>query len=140
MANMNKVFLDFDDEIKLTKAQKDKILVSREAVRNKIRNYFSEQLDLNQPKFRIQGSFVINTALNPIGDNEVDTDDGIYLQHITDNDTWPTPKRHINLFLMLLVGIPMMDVNQSHRVFVCCIEIFIILIYLCILCKMIVHI
>ena len=104
MANMNKTFLDFDDEIKLTKSRKEKILVSRDAVRDKIKNFFSDELKISQPKFKTQGSFTINTVLNPIGENEVDTDDGVYLQHIADNDTWPTPEEAHQLILDALKG------------------------------------
>ena len=104
MADMNKAFIDFDDEIKLTKSRKDKIFVSRNAVRDKIRNFFSEELKVNQPKFKTQGSFTINTALNPIGDNEVDTDDGVYLQHIAETDTWPTPEEAHQLIIDALKG------------------------------------
>jgi hypothetical protein len=59
MADMNKAFIDFDNEIKLTKSRKDKILGSRDAVREKIKKYFSEELEVNQPQFRTQGSFTI---------------------------------------------------------------------------------
>jgi hypothetical protein len=104
MANMNKAFFDFDNEIKLTKSRKDKILASRNAVREKVKKYFSEDLKVNQPQFKTQGSFTINTALNPVGDNEVDTDDGIYLQHISDNDKWPTPKEAHQMILDALKG------------------------------------
>jgi hypothetical protein len=104
MANMNKAFFDFDNEIKLTKPRKDKILTSRDVVREKIKKHFSENLKINQPKFRTQGSFTINTALNPIDDNEVDIDDGVYLQHISDNDTWPTPKEAHQLIFDALKG------------------------------------
>jgi hypothetical protein len=102
MANMHEAFLDFDNEIKLTESRKDKILTSRGAVREKIKKYFSEDLKINQPKFRTQGSFTINTALNPVDGNEVDIDDGVYLQHISDNDTWPTPKEAHQLLLNAL--------------------------------------
>ncbi len=104
MANINQAFFDFDDKIKLTKLRKDRIITSRDAVRDKIRKYFSDELKANQPKFRTQGSFTINTALNPIEPNEVDTDDGIYLQHIAQNDEWPTPKEAHKLILDALKG------------------------------------
>ena len=87
-------FIDFCSTITISNSKKDSILKSRNAIRNVIRNYFKDELKINQPKFRIQGSFSINTALQPIDDNEVDIDDGLYLEHIdpSDTDTWPTPK------------------------------------------------
>jgi hypothetical protein len=100
MTNINKAFLDFDNNIKLSQSKRDRILTSRDAVRKKIKKYFSDTLEVNQPKFRTQGSFAIYTALNPIEDNEVDTDDGIYLQHVSDSmDEWPKPKDAHKLIL-----------------------------------------
>lgn len=93
MTNLHQAFIDFDSKIKLTKKKKEELLHRRDVVRDKIRKYFKDELKLNQPKFMSQGSFTINTALNPIGDNEVDIDDGIYLQHLLENETtWSTPK------------------------------------------------
>ena len=87
-------FIDFCSKITISDSKKDSILKSRNAIRNVIRDYFKNELKINQPKFRIQGSFSINTALQPIDDNEVDIDDGLYLEHInpSDTDIWPTPK------------------------------------------------
>lgn len=87
-------FIDFCSKITISDSKKDSIIKSRNAIKNVIRNYFKNELKINQPKFRIQGSFSINTALQPIDDNEVDIDDGLYLEHInpSDTDTWPTPK------------------------------------------------
>ncbi|MDR2409109.1 MAG: hypothetical protein LBE13_13480 [Bacteroidales bacterium] len=105
MTDMNKAFLDFNEGIKLTKSSKSKILASRDAVREKVRRYFKEELKVNQPKFQIQGSFSIFTALNPTPDNEVDLDDGVYLQHISGNEEeWPTPKEAHVLVLDALDG------------------------------------
>lgn len=93
MADMNKAFLDFNEAIKLTESRKGKILASRNAVREKIKKYFKEELKVNQPKFQMQGSFSIYTPLNPMLDNEVDLDDGVYLQHVSTNEKeWPSPK------------------------------------------------
>lgn len=92
--NLHSEFQSFNEAIKLTQSRKDKILNSRNAVREKIRNYFTNELQINQPQFMRQGSFAINTALNPLTDDEVDIDDGLYLKHIDENreETWPTPK------------------------------------------------
>lgn len=92
--NLNSEFQSFNGAIKLTQSRKDKILNSRNAIREKIRSYFKNELHINQPKFLRQGSFAINTALNPLPDDEVDIDVGLYLKHIDENNkaTWPTPK------------------------------------------------
>ena len=95
MKTLHEAFLDFDKAITLTPARKDKIINSRNAVREKIRSYFKNDLEQNQPKFCWQGSFSMNLALNPLPDNEVDFDDGVYLTNIDTEDmsSWPTPKQ-----------------------------------------------
>lgn len=102
--SLHKSFIDFSSKITISASKKESILNSRNAIRSVIRNYFKDGLKINQPKFRIQGSFSINTALQPIEDNEVDIDDGLYLQHIDSNDekTWPTPKEIHNTIMKSL--------------------------------------
>ena len=93
MANLHQAFIDFDKTVKLTEAKKADIRRRRDAVRDKIRAFFKDELKYKQPKFKSQGSFTVNTALNPINGNEVDIDDGIYLQHVSQNENeWPSPK------------------------------------------------
>jgi hypothetical protein len=53
----------------------------------------------------MQGSFSLYTALNPIDDNEVDTDDGLYLRHLSDDEsTWPKPQDAHQLITDALEG------------------------------------
>ncbi|MBN2789644.1 MAG: hypothetical protein JXR69_05605 [Candidatus Delongbacteria bacterium] len=105
MLNFHKEFCDFNKKIKLTKTKKEKILKSRNAVRDKIRTYFKDELKINIPLFKSQGSFVINTALNPKEDIEVDIDDGLYLRHVDeDSDSWPKPNEIHQDILKSLVG------------------------------------
>lgn len=93
MANLHQAFINFDKNVKLTEAKKADIRRRRDVVRDKIRAFFKDELKYNQPKFQSQGSFTINTALNPINGNEVDIDDGIYLQHVSQNENeWLSPK------------------------------------------------
>ena len=102
--NLHTEFKRFDENIKLTTSKKEQILRSRNAVRDKIRSYFKVDLKTNQPKFMWQGSFAMNLALNPIDENEVDIDDGLYLKHVNENDieTWPTPKETHKMILNAL--------------------------------------
>lgn len=104
--NLHTAFKKFDETIILSKSKADSILKSREAVRDKIRNYFKNELHENQPRFKWQGSFAIHTALNPINENEVDIDDGLYLNNVdeTDEFTWPTPKEIHNTIMSALEG------------------------------------
>lgn len=106
MTNLDIEFKQFNDTIKLTEARKEKILNSRNAIREKIRTYMKNKLKLEQPKFMWQGSFAINTALNPINGNEVDIDDGMYLNHLSkiDERLWPSPKEVHNMILAALEG------------------------------------
>ncbi len=100
MNNYHTDFLDYDSKIVLTKARKGKIIISRDAVKEKIKGYFSQILEIKQPKFYMQGSFVINTAINPIDNNEVDLDYGVYLQHLPENmEDWIRPKEAHQLII-----------------------------------------
>lgn len=90
MANNNDQFKAFHDEIKATKTRKETLRKNREALRAKIRKYFeNNHEDYIQPKFCWQGSFAMNTILNPIKDEDglgaYDLDDGIYF--ISDNES-----------------------------------------------------
>lgn len=90
MANNNEQFKAFHDAIKATKGRKDTLRQNRDALRDRIRKYFKENhKEYIQPKFCWQGSFAMNTILNPIKDEAglgaYDLDDGIYF--ISDNES-----------------------------------------------------
>lgn len=101
MAVLHKEFIEFNKAIKLTQARIDGLKVSRKELRKKIRNWFNEnkQNEL-QPKFKGQGSFDMNTGVNPIpvydedGNRllKYDLDDGVYFIEKEDEDN----KRAIN--------------------------------------------
>ncbi|SHG52162.1 hypothetical protein SAMN05443144_13213 [Fodinibius roseus] len=90
MANCTDLLHEFDSTIRLTKARKDSLKISRNDLRKKIRKYFSEERpDEITPKFAGQGSMETDTAVNPIPRKEeaggeeqtlykYDIDDGIY--------------------------------------------------------------
>ena len=90
MAILHKEFTQFNKELKLTSARKDGLENSRKEIRRKIRNWFEEnKLDELQPKFAGQGSFEMNTIVNPIPEYEndvkllkYDLDYGIYFIEI----------------------------------------------------------
>ncbi len=81
----HKLFSDFDETIRLNESKIEKLKTNRKALRNKIRKHFKEN-KWETPKFYSQGSFPLNTNLNPIkkttsdGDvkEEYDLDDGVY--------------------------------------------------------------
>ncbi len=92
MADINDLFCEFDDNIKLTKSKEDSLRKSRNALRKEIKSWFSYKKK-NQPKFCGQGSFAMRTTVNPIDGNEYDIDDGVYLQGYSDDDPdeYPAP-------------------------------------------------
>lgn len=83
--NTHKLFTDFDTTIRLNDSKIAKLKNNRKALRNKIREHFTTN-NWGTPKFSSQGSFPLNTNLNPIkkttsdGDvkEEYDLDDGVY--------------------------------------------------------------
>ena len=96
MAVLNKEYNKFDKEIKLNQTRKDSLNVSRRELRKKIKKWFKENKPNEiQPKFYSQGSFEMNTTINPIveydsEDNvlrKYDLDDGVYFIYSRDGDT-----------------------------------------------------
>lgn len=86
MANNHAQFTAFNDTIRLNNSRKDTLKGNRKAVRERVTTYFKvNHPDDIQPKYHSQGSFSMNTILNPISDSEgtdslfaFDLDDGIY--------------------------------------------------------------
>lgn len=67
MAVLHKEFTKYNMEIKLTSSRKEKLKTSRKDIKKKIRKRFKENKpDELQPKFHGQGSFEMNTGVNPI--------------------------------------------------------------------------
>ncbi len=83
--NTHKLFSNFNSKIRLADSKKNKLKSNRKTLRDKISSHFKEK-DWGTPKFYSQGSFPLNTNLNPIkkttedGDvkEEYDLDDGVY--------------------------------------------------------------
>lgn len=91
MLDLNKLFLQFNDEITLTKRYKDKIKKGRDALRSKIGSKFEEK-GRKKPKHCTQGSYAMHTAIMPLEEDEFDLDNGIYIQGYSKNQSeWPTP-------------------------------------------------
>ncbi|MBA7535789.1 hypothetical protein ES705_28047 [subsurface metagenome] len=79
MADCNDLFQLFYGKISLTVSKKKDLRRSKKAVRDKIKEYFKNELKKNVPLFYTQGSYKMGTNVNPI-DGEYDIDDGVYLQ------------------------------------------------------------
>lgn len=87
MANTHKYFDEFNSIIRLTDKRKSDLRSSRTSLRDKIKKWFSENHSDYKPKFNGQGSFMMDTIINPIPEKDkdgnillkYDLDDGIYL-------------------------------------------------------------
>lgn len=92
MADLQKLFKEFNDKITLTKSKSDSLKTSRNSLRSDVKKWFSDK-NKKQPKFCWQGSFAMKTVVNPINGKEYDLDDGVYIQGYEDKelDDWPAP-------------------------------------------------
>lgn len=95
MAVLNKEYNKFDKEIKLNSNRKVSLSKSRRELRKKIKAWFKENKpDEIKPQFNSQGSFQMNTTINPIieydSDGNIlrkyDLDDGVYFIKKNDDD------------------------------------------------------
>jgi len=77
MANSNSLFKDFHEEIKIGSVKNDKMMESKNKLRKRIRKWFKENQPDYVPKFYIQGSYKMNSAIRTKEDI-CDLDDGIY--------------------------------------------------------------
>ena len=77
MANCHDLFQDFDKEISITSAKKDRMLTSKNKLRDRIRKYFKEHHPEYEPQFYIQGSYKMKTGIRT-KDDICDLDDGVY--------------------------------------------------------------
>jgi hypothetical protein len=85
MADCHKVFLDFDKKIFLAKLKRDSLLKAVNDLRDKIKKDFKSDGGEYLPRFALQGSFEMDTIINPIEKGDYDIDDGVYF----DVDTIP---------------------------------------------------
>ncbi|MBX7242338.1 MAG: hypothetical protein K1X92_11365 [Bacteroidia bacterium] len=132
MANLNALFDDFNSKIRLTDNRKAKLKKSRKAIRAKIRKYFQEQKpDDIFPKFSSQGSFMMDTNINPIPRKETanglevtllpyDLDDGVYFIRKTSSDRKSSIQSYHNWIFNAVddhTETPSVDKNTCVRVY-----------------------
>jgi hypothetical protein len=90
MADCQDLFSTFHEAIAVSTARKSELRASRNATRERIERHFRETLKVSVPKFHGQGSYSMNTLVNPIA-GRYDIDDGVYLTHLSvDRRSWPT--------------------------------------------------
>lgn len=83
MANCNKLFLDYDNNLNIPKKKKDKLKESKDILRTRIRKYFKDNHPTYIPEFYIQGSYKMGTTILT-KDDECDLDDGVYFKREAD--------------------------------------------------------
>ncbi|MBN2867682.1 MAG: hypothetical protein JXK08_03325 [Flavobacteriaceae bacterium] len=67
MATLHKEFIAYDKDIKLNENRKTDLQKSKKDIRRKIKKWFAENKSEElQPKFKGQGSFEMDTCINPI--------------------------------------------------------------------------
>ncbi len=79
MANCNKLFLDYSENLKISNTKQNNLKDSKEELRKRIREYFKKNHPEYKPEFYIQGSYKMKTTILT-KDNECDLDDGIYFR------------------------------------------------------------
>lgn len=78
MADLHSTFIEFNDSIRLRSSKKKQLKTSRSSVRTDIRTYFANNRDKHSVSFKGQGSYMMNTTIEPLS-NEFDIDDGVYI-------------------------------------------------------------
>lgn len=91
MASTHALYQSFNGNIKLTESKKDGLRTSRNAIRDDIESWLSSN-NKSGSRFKMQGSFAMHTAVNPINGDEFDIDDGLYLTDFEDTEKsgWPS--------------------------------------------------
>jgi len=84
--------------------QRDNLQTGRDAIREKIQSYFSEELEVKEPAFYLQGSYGLKTMIRPLGTDDYDLDDGVYLQHTSDDISTPTAETAGNWIIKAVDG------------------------------------
>lgn len=77
MANCHNLFQTFNGNLSITTSKKDKLMTSRDNLRDMIRKHFSEKHAEYKPKFRGQGSYSLGTMIRTKEDT-CDLDNGVY--------------------------------------------------------------
>jgi hypothetical protein len=91
MADCNSEFTTFSGKIQLGTTRVSNLRRSRDAIRDRIVNYYKEK-EKNVPDFCGQGSFKVKTGIVQLNE-DYDIDYGVYLNHLpTEKEDWPSTK------------------------------------------------
>jgi hypothetical protein len=77
MANCNNLFIEFNKELSIPEGKRQKLIKSKNHLRERIRQHFRENHPNYIPQFYIQGSYKMGTIIRT-QDNTCDLDDGVY--------------------------------------------------------------
>lgn len=95
MANCHELFLQYNAAIKLPEYKRNELIVCRDTLRNSMLKRFDmipmSQRNGHELSFQSQGSFVMDTIINPLN-NDYDIDDGVYFQGSLDRNKRPFPQ------------------------------------------------
>lgn len=78
MSNCNNLFIRFNGQLNITSTKKQKLMASRDKLRDAIRKYFKDNHPEYKPKFRGQGSYPLGTMIRT-KDDTCDLDNGVYI-------------------------------------------------------------
>lgn len=90
MADCNNLFHEFNSTIRLSDSRRQRLSDTRSILRQKIKTYFISNFPDQILKFQSQGSFVMDTIINPINE-DYDLDDGVYWLGNLSKDERPSP-------------------------------------------------
>jgi hypothetical protein len=94
MANCNNLFQEFNENLKITGTKKEKLIKSKNNLRDTIRKYFAKEHPKYKPTFYIQGSYKMKTIIRT-KDDTCDLDDGVYFKNNPDNVTCTTLQKWV---------------------------------------------
>jgi len=90
MADCNDLFQEFNARLRLTDAKRENLRNARNVLRERIRRDFQENRSDYIPEFQGQGSYVMDTIVNPIKE-DYDLDDGVYFLGDLSPEERPAP-------------------------------------------------
>lgn len=94
MANLDYLFQKFNNELSITSSKRNKLMASKNHLREKIRCHFEKNHEGYTPQFFIQGSYKLKTLIRT-KDDTCDLDDGVYFKSNPDNVTGTTLQRWV---------------------------------------------
>lgn len=89
MANTHNLFQDFNTDLQITTTKRNRLITSKDDLREKIKKYFKKNHPNYSPKFYVQGSYKMGTTIRT-KDDTCDIDDGVYFDSNPDNVTCST--------------------------------------------------